>query len=158
MPRLVDMPHSQDAVTNSRILAIKSRTAPKRWVRKPVSGTAIALATANEVMTQVPWLELTAKSPEIAGIDTLAIEVSSTFMKVANANAVLAKTSMPPLRGAGDPLGAGFAVASDGVRGGLAELDGVVISIMRVAQCVSACADIAPRLLEMIRLTSLSAA
>jgi hypothetical protein len=33
-----------------------------------VSGTEIALATANEVMTQVPCDGLTPRSPEIAGI------------------------------------------------------------------------------------------
>ena len=56
------------------------RTWPKRWVSQPVSGTEIALATANDVITHVPWFGLTPRSPEIAGIDTLAIDVSSTFM------------------------------------------------------------------------------
>ena len=53
---------------------MNSRTWPKRCVSQPVSGTEIALATANEVMTQVPWVGLTPRSPAIAGIDTLAIE------------------------------------------------------------------------------------
>ncbi|KOF55191.1 hypothetical protein AD428_02165 [Achromobacter sp. DMS1] len=60
-----------------------SRTCPKRCVSQPVSGTVMALATAKEVMTQVPWLVLTPRSPEIVGMDTLAIDVSSTFMKTA---------------------------------------------------------------------------
>ncbi len=48
----------------------------------------MALATANEVMTQVPWLGETPRSPEMAGIDTLAIDVSSTFMNVASDSAI----------------------------------------------------------------------
>ncbi|MNV98444.1 hypothetical protein D3C71_1936990 [compost metagenome] len=43
----------------------------------------MALATANEVMTHVPWLELTPRSPEMVGMDTFAIDVSSTFMNTA---------------------------------------------------------------------------
>jgi hypothetical protein len=46
-------PHSHDAITNSRMLPVKSRTWPKRCVSQPVSGTEIAFATANDVMTQV---------------------------------------------------------------------------------------------------------
>ncbi len=54
-----------------------------RCVSQPVSGTAMALATAKLVMTRVPWIGLTPRSPEMAGGDTLAIELSSTFMNVA---------------------------------------------------------------------------
>ena len=110
MPRLVDIPHRKDAATNNTTLEMNKRTAPNRWVRKPVSGTAIALATANEVITQVPWLKLTPRSPDSAGIDTLAIDTSSTFMNVANASAMLAITSVAPLIGGGGVVGAGFAM------------------------------------------------
>ena len=76
-------PHSHEASTNSKTLVMNRRTWPKRCVSQPVSGTAIALATPNDVMTQVPWLALTPRSPAMAGSDTLAIDESSTFMNVA---------------------------------------------------------------------------
>jgi hypothetical protein len=60
----------------------------------------MALATANEVMTQVPWSGDTPRSPAIAGIDTLAIDVSSTFMKVASDSTMVPSTSVPPVSGA----------------------------------------------------------
>ena len=44
--------------------AMNRRTSPKRRVSQPVSGSAIALLTANEVMTQVPW---SATDAEVAG-------------------------------------------------------------------------------------------
>src|SRR5690606_10451264 len=71
-----EKPHSQDARTKSRVDIRNSRTCPKRCVSQPVSGTVMALATANDVMTQVPWLVLTPRSPEMVGMDTLAIDVS----------------------------------------------------------------------------------
>jgi len=46
--------------------------------------------------------------PEMVGIATLAIDVSSTFMKVASATAMVARTSLPPCSGGG---GAGGAAA-----------------------------------------------
>ena len=48
------MPHSHEAMTKHSAASVNSRTAPKRWVSQPVSGTAMALATANDVITQVP--------------------------------------------------------------------------------------------------------
>lgn len=83
-----EKPHSHEASTNSRVEIRNSRTWPKRCVSQPVSGTVMALATANEVMTQVPWLELTPRSPEMVGMDTFAIEVSSTFMNTAVDSAI----------------------------------------------------------------------
>ncbi|OIQ65538.1 hypothetical protein GALL_529010 [mine drainage metagenome] len=59
----------------------------------------MALATPKEVMTQVPCDELTPRSPAMAGIDTLAIDVSSTFMKVASDSAMVPSTSALPLSG-----------------------------------------------------------
>ena len=48
------MPHRNEASVNSRIESTKVRTTPKRCISQPVSGTETPLATANEVMTQVP--------------------------------------------------------------------------------------------------------
>jgi hypothetical protein len=82
-------------------LVVKSRTWPKRCDSQPVSGTAIALATPKLVMTQVPWLGLTPRSPAMAGSDTLAIEVSSTFMKVAAESASVPQRRAEPVSGGG---------------------------------------------------------
>ena len=75
---------------------VNRRTAPKRCVSQPVSGTEMALATPKLVMTQVPWLGLTPTSPEMAGMATLAMEESSTFMKVASDRASVPRTSGAP--------------------------------------------------------------
>src|SRR4051812_36779900 len=100
------MPQRNEATTKSAIVARKRRTWPKRSVSQPVSGTEMAFATANEVMIQVPWFGDTPRSPAIAGIDTLAIDVSSTFMKVASPTASDAATRAPPSSGL---MGAGCA-------------------------------------------------
>src|SRR4051812_49884233 len=94
-------PHSHDAMTNSSTLATNRRTWPSRSDSQPVSGTAMALATAKLVMTQVPWFGLTPRSPAMAGSDTLAIEVSSTFMNVAADSAIVPQTRADPSSGAG---------------------------------------------------------
>src|SRR4029079_2012000 len=86
---------------NSSTLPVNRRTAPKRCVSQPVKGTEIAFATANDVITQVPCEGLTPRSPAIAGIDTFAIDVSSTFMNVARDSATVPKTSSVPCSGAG---------------------------------------------------------
>src|SRR6476469_5240051 len=111
MPMLGARPHSHDAITNSRMLATNRRTGPKRCVSQPVSGTEIALATANEVMTQVPCDGLTPKSPAMAGIDTLAIDESSTFMNVASDSATVPSTSSPPCSGRAGAAAAGADVS-----------------------------------------------
>ena len=85
--------------SNSTTVARNSRTLPKRCDSQPVSGTEIAFATANEVITQVPWLGETPRSPAIAGIETLAIDTSSTFMNVASDTATVPSASVPPLSG-----------------------------------------------------------
>ena len=85
--------------------AVNSFTCPKRRVSQPVSGREMALATPNEVITQVPWSGETPRSPAIAGIDTLAIDVSSTFMKVASDSATVPSASVPPVSG-GSAVGA----------------------------------------------------
>src|SRR5919199_1429995 len=96
-------PQRSEAMTKSAVVARKSRTWPKRSVSQPVSGTEIAFATANEVMVQVPWFGETPRSPAIAGMETLAIDVSSTFMKVASPTASDAATRAPPSSGLMSP-------------------------------------------------------
>ena len=80
----------------------------------------MALDTANDVITHVPWLELTPMSPEMAGIDTFAIDVSSTIMNVAADSAIVPATRARPQRrmlargggaGAGPAHGRAAAVA-----------------------------------------------
>lgn len=104
-------PHSQDVSTNSSTLMVNRRTAPKRWVSQPVSGTEMALATPKLVITQVPWLGLTPTSPEIAGMATLAMDESSTFMKVASDRASVPRASWAPLSRTGR---AGMAGGAEG--------------------------------------------
>jgi hypothetical protein len=90
--KLQAAPHRNDAMVKRVTESTNVRTTPKRCMSQPVKGTETPLATANEVMTQVPWSELTPKFPAIVGIDTLAMEVSSTCMNVptASAKAVIA--------------------------------------------------------------------
>src|SRR5689334_5365826 len=112
-------PQRNDAATKSAVVARKRRTCPMRCVSHPVSGTEIAFATANEVMTQVPWFGDTPRSPAMAGIDTLAIDVSSTFMKVASPTASEATMRAPPSSGAGPPRsGAGGCATRRSLRRG----------------------------------------
>src|SRR5690606_7331351 len=53
---------------------------------QPVSGRAMAVLTANAVITQDAWLALPPRLPEIAGSETLAMVVSRTCMKLASAS------------------------------------------------------------------------
>src|SRR5581483_4075665 len=108
------MPQRSEATTNSAVVARNRRTCPKRSVSQPVSGTEMAFATANEVMVHVPWLGETPRSPAMAGMETLAIDVSSTFMNVARPTASDAATRAPPSSGAGALAGA--ASATGGLR------------------------------------------
>src|SRR5580658_7321147 len=49
-----EMPHKKDATVNSSTDRAKVRTTPNRRMSHPVRGTDTPLATANEVMIQVP--------------------------------------------------------------------------------------------------------
>jgi len=98
-------PHSQLLMTKSSTLQVKSLTAPKRWVSQPVNGTEMALATPKLVITQVPWLGLTPRSPAMAGMDTFAMDESSTFMKVASDSDTVPSSRGMPCSGVGS-LGA----------------------------------------------------
>src|ERR1700722_1040771 len=71
--RLQASPHRSDAIVNNATDTTNVRTTPKRCMSQPVKGTDTPLATANEVITQVPWSELTPRSPLIVGMDTFAI-------------------------------------------------------------------------------------
>src|SRR5690348_15717723 len=55
-------------------------------------------------MTHVPWSGDTPRSPAIAGSDTFAIDVSSTFMNVASDSATVPSASVAPVSGAGSAL------------------------------------------------------
>src|SRR4051812_27636911 len=98
---------------------MNSFTWPKVRVSQPVSGKEIALATPNEVITHVPWSGETPRSPAIAGIDTFAMEVSSTFMNVARDNAMVPIVSAVPWRGCncGGPFGPPLPPAPAGADG-----------------------------------------
>jgi len=110
-------PHNQDVITNKIILAMNKRTCPKRCESQPVSGTAMALATPKLVMTQVPWFGLTPKSPAMAGNETLAMEVSNTFMNVAADSASVPHIRAEPVSG-----GSGSCAVAGGDAAGAAEV------------------------------------
>src|SRR5215469_13343973 len=80
--KLEAKPQAAEATVNSSTESVKSRTSPTRRASQPVSGTAIAEATEYEEITHVPSLLATPRLPEIVGTATLAIDVSSTSMKV----------------------------------------------------------------------------
>src|ERR1700730_4681071 len=85
--RLQARPHSREATVHRPTEITNARTTPKRCMSHPVSGTDTPLATANEVITHVPWSELTPRLPAMVGIETFAMEVSSTCMNVPKASA-----------------------------------------------------------------------
>ncbi|SVK53686.1 Uncharacterised protein [Acinetobacter baumannii] len=99
MPRLLEMPHSQEARANSAVDQRNSRTSPKRFASQPVIGIEMAFATPNEVITQVPCELEDPRLPEMVGIATLAMVESSTCMKVAMASATVIQASWAPSSG-----------------------------------------------------------
>src|SRR5471032_2845318 len=70
--RLQAIPQRNDAIVNASTAAVKVRTTPKRPINQPVSGTVTPLATANDVITQVPLSVLTPRFPEIVASDTFS--------------------------------------------------------------------------------------
>src|SRR5471030_3005905 len=86
----VEIPQRNEASTNRMVAHKNSFTSPKRRLNQPVSGKAMALDTANDVITQVPCSELTPRLPEIVGNATLAIVVSSTCINVASDRPIVA--------------------------------------------------------------------
>src|SRR5215469_6702293 len=95
------IPHSHDAMTNNRIEPTNRRTWPSRWVSQPVKGMDTEFAAANTVMTHVPSSTDTPRLPEMVGMATLAIDESSTVMKLARPTASEPRASVAPVSGGG---------------------------------------------------------
>lgn len=93
------MPHNHDIITKPITDHTNTFTSPNRRAIKPVSGMEIALATANEVITQVPCVVAAPKSPAITGTATLAMVVSSTSINTAKLKAKVTNTSRMPCKG-----------------------------------------------------------
>jgi hypothetical protein len=91
---LLAKPHSSEASENARVAHTNNWRSPNRRARNPVSGSAMALLTANEVMTQVAWLALAPRLPEIVGSETLAMVMSSTCMNVASEMPIVANARL----------------------------------------------------------------
>src|SRR5471032_1732494 len=101
--RLQAIPQRNDAIVNASTAAVKVRTTPKRPINQPVSGTVTPLATANDVITQVPLSVLTPRFPAIVGSDTLAMVESRTCMKLPSASATDVRPNAMPASGASCP-------------------------------------------------------
>src|ERR1039458_3935443 len=99
--RLQDRPHINEVAVKARTDNTNVRTTPKRCMSQPVRGTDTQFDNAHEVMTQVPWSELTPRPPAMVGIETLAMLVSNTCMKVPSARASAVRARTPLLRGGG---------------------------------------------------------
>ncbi len=108
--RLQASPHNKEARVKSTTETTKVRTTPKRCMSHPVKGTDTPFATAKEVITQVPWSVLTPKLPAMVGMDTFAMDVSSTCMKVPNARANAVMALRPPSSAGAAPMAAAFAL------------------------------------------------
>ena len=96
IPRLLDMPHRNEATTNRNVDQKYSRTSPMRRASQSVSGMAMALATPKKVMTHVPCEDATPRLPAMVGRATLAMVESSTVMAVTTEIPMVAMTSIPP--------------------------------------------------------------
>ena len=112
---LLAMPHRNEAITNAIVDHTNSLRSPKRRASQPVSGNAIAVLTANEVITHVAWFALPPRLPEMVGNETLAMVVSSTCMKLASArpsvvSATFGGRNAAGLAAAGGPAGASCAI------------------------------------------------
>jgi hypothetical protein len=83
---LCAIPHNSEAREKATVAHTNSLTSPKRRLAQPVSGNAMAVLTAKEVMTQVACCELAPRLPAMVGSETLAIVVSSTCMNDASAS------------------------------------------------------------------------
>src|SRR5579885_3281004 len=99
MGRFTDNPHRTDASVNKMVESTYNRISPKRRASHPVKGSMIAWLTANEVITHVPLSGLTARSPAIVGIATLAMETSRTFMKMPSDKDSVSRINRLPLSG-----------------------------------------------------------
>src|SRR6185437_5981864 len=98
-PRFGARPQSSENSANSEVAQMKRRTSPKLRASQPVRGTAMASVTVKEVMTQVPWLGLMARSPAMVGMATLAMDVSRMFMNTASDTPSVSNASLMPVMG-----------------------------------------------------------
>src|SRR5476651_2593325 len=89
MGMLTAKPQSAEKSTNSMIDVVKVRTSPKRLPSQPVRGCMTAEASIYELTAQVPSETLTPRLPEIDGIDTFTMVMSSSSMTVASATATV---------------------------------------------------------------------
>jgi hypothetical protein len=101
---LVDRLHinedSEKKVTESK----NNLNSPILCANLPVTGIAMAFATPNEVITQVPSSVDAPRKPDIVGIATLEIVESNICINVANDNAIVTHHNVPPVNGAGVDL------------------------------------------------------
>src|SRR6185312_3151769 len=104
LPRFGARPQSSEKIENSVVAQRNSRTSPKVRASQPVRGTAMASVTVKEVMTQVPWLGLMARSPAMVGMATLAMEVSRMFMNTARDTPSVSSASLKPVMGSALPV------------------------------------------------------
>src|SRR5580692_7559438 len=110
--RLQATPHRKEATVKASTEKQNVRTTPYRPISQPVNGTPMPLATAKEVITQVPWSDDTPRLPEMVGSETLAMVESSTCMKVPSASTSAVMPSWPPFSGAISAWGAGGRAAA----------------------------------------------
>lgn len=96
-----EIPQRNEASTNNKVAQRNSLTSPNRRLSQPVSGNAMALLTANEVITHVPCSELTPRLPAMVGKATLAMVVSSTCMKTASDRPMVHITKLGGVKEAG---------------------------------------------------------
>src|SRR5260221_14119378 len=83
-PKLVANPQSTEARVKIVMQVIRKRLRPKRRESQLLAGKIIALETRQLVSTQVASSVLAERFPAMCVNETLATEVSSTSMKVAN--------------------------------------------------------------------------
>ena len=76
---------SEKKVTESK----NNLNSPILCASLPVTGIAMAFATPNEVITQVPSSVDAPRKPDIVGIATLEIVESNICINVANDNAIV---------------------------------------------------------------------
>src|SRR6185437_4575258 len=121
MPRLWARPHSSEVITKASVAHTNSLRSPKRRLSQPVSGSAIAVLTANEVMTHVACCELAPRLPAMVGSETLAMVVSSTCMNEAIAKPTVQRATLGGRKPAAAP-GAAGAPGEPGAAGACADM------------------------------------
>ena len=103
--RLVERPHSAEAVVNTAMQIRNTGLMPNRPASQPVSGIITAAQTMYEVSAQAIWSCEVDMLPWICGSDTLRIVLSSPCMMLAS---MIDSVSMPRC---GTGVAAGAAVS-----------------------------------------------